>query len=317
MSVGLTVGLIAGLLDERRVNRNFLWTRIEKATPHWRPVISGLIYGLSIGLGVGAIVGLKVGWIFGVSTGLIFGLIVGLFWGLRGQHRSVTIDIESVETLRWSWMYARRGFVNGLKVGWIFGPILGPIFGFSVGLVFGVSRDNLYGLPEEPMLGGGAGLIFGLSGGPFGGLFGGFFGGLRGSTLDIKAIPNLGIKLSMRNAVLAGGLGLLVFWLGFGLIFGLNYLLFFDFVGQLIRKPIYMLIGGLIFGLITFLWYGGQDVIQHYILRFILYWKGYAPLRYANFLDYAARLVFLREGRWWLHIHPPSPAGALRRDEGR
>ena len=105
------------------------------------------------------------------------------------------------------------------------------------------------------------GLISGLISGLIGGLIGGLFGGLRGSILDIKAIPNLGIKLSMRNAVPWGGLGLLVFGLS----------------------------NGLISGLIAFFWYGGQDVIQHYILRFILYRNGHMPLRYAHFLDYAAR----------------------------
>jgi hypothetical protein len=49
---------------------------------------------------------------------------------------------------------------------------------------------------------------------------------------------------------------------------------------------------------------GGQDVIQHYTLRFILYWRGHTPLRYVNFLDYAARLVFLQKvGGGYIFIH--------------
>jgi eukaryotic-like serine/threonine-protein kinase len=56
--------------------------------------------------------------------------------------------------------------------------------------------------------------------------------------------------------------------------------------------------------LFAFFWYGGQDVIQHYVLRFMLYWKGYTPLRYANFLDYAARLVLLQKvGGGYIFIH--------------
>ena len=63
-------------------------------------------------------------------------------------------------------------------------------------------------------------------------------------------------------------------------------------------------VNGLIVGLIAFFWYGGQDVIQHYILRFILYCNGHMPLRYAHFLDYAARLVFLQKvGGGYIFIH--------------
>jgi hypothetical protein len=71
-----------------------------------------------------------------------------------------------------------------------------------------------------------------------------------GLVRDVKTVPNFGIKL---NALVAGGLGLVVF--------------------------------GLIGGSIAFLWYGGQDVIQHYIFRFVLHWKGHTPLGYTRFLD--------------------------------
>jgi len=61
---------------------------------------------------------------------------------------------------------------------------------------------------------------------------------------------------------------------------------------------------GLIPALIGFFWYGGQEVLQHYILRFILYRKGHTPLRYGDFLDYAARLVFLQKvGGGYIFIH--------------
>ena len=66
----------------------------------------------------------------------------------------------------------------------------------------------------------------------------------------------------------------------------------------------YALFFGTLYGLIAFVWYGAQDVIQHYLLRFILYWRGHTPLRYANFLDYAARLVFLQKvGGGYIFIH--------------
>jgi hypothetical protein len=95
---------------------------------------------------------------------------------------------------------------------------------------------------------------------------------------------------------LQGGLGLFVYGLIEGLILGLK--------GGLIEGLILGVRNGLMFGLIAFFWYGGQDVIQHYTLRFILYRKGHTRLRYAHFLDYAARLVFLQKvGGGYIFIH--------------
>jgi len=72
-----------------------------------------------------------------------------------------------------------------------------------------------------------------------------------------------------------------------------------------LRKGLpFALFFGPLVGVIAFFVYGGQDVIQHYTLRFILYWRGHTPLRYANFLDYAARLVFLQKvGGGYIFIH--------------
>ena len=279
LSAGLNVTLIMGLLpvlvDQRRV---FLWARIGRASPRWQTVIIVLIFGL-------------VGWLIaGFSFGffgLIIGVSSGLFWGLRTRHRSLTSDIQSVETLRWSWLHARKGCVNGL------------IIGLSAGLFFGLFAGLFYELSW------GQELFLGLWIVLLGVLIGGLFGGLRSGILHIKAIPNLGIKLSMRNAVLAGALGLLIFGLVIGLVLGLeewrdglNY--------------------ALILGPIAFFWYGGQDVIQHYILRFIFYCNGHTPLHYSSFLDYAARLVFLQKvGGGYIFIHRLllEHFAAMRKDE--
>ena len=55
---------------------------------------------------------------------------------------------------------------------------------------------------------------------------------------------------------------------------------------------------GLGFGLV----FGGDDVIQHWVLRFLLWRKRFAPLRYVRFL--AAERVFLRKvGGGYIFIH--------------
>jgi hypothetical protein len=249
-------------------------TRIEKA-PRRQTFIIVLIFWLIAGVAFGVPSGLLFGPAHGLFSALVLGLgtalSAGLFWGLRSRHRNLISDIQSVETLRWSWVHARKAGVIGLIMGFAFGLVFGLVFGAGL-------RD----LPRWL-----AGLTYGPTFGLYAALIGCLFGGLRSNILDIKAIPNLGVKLSIRNAALMGGLGLMVF--------GVIDLASEEFAGVFF---------GSILGLIAFLWYGGQDVIQHYILRSILYWKGGTPFHYANFLDYAARLLFLQKvGGGYIFIH--------------
>jgi eukaryotic-like serine/threonine-protein kinase len=308
---------------------------------------SRMVFGLSLGLSVGLTFRLIFGLNFVVVFGLIFGLLLGLidelrfshsplfwptvifvsfcglitaqlaeshvespyflsfilsvapmaiFWISRMKDRVLTSDIQSVESVRWSRVHARKGFATGI-IPWGLGGGVGVMTG--LGLSWGT-------------------LTVGVTTVLISGMIGGLFGGLRGSVLDLKGIPNLGIKLSFRNAVLWGALGLLAFGLIFGLIFVVIFGLRIGLIFGLRIGLIFGLIFGLVSGVIAILWYGGQDVIQHYVLRFILYWRGYTPLHYANFLDYAARLVLLQKvGSGYIFIHRLllEHFAAMRKDE--
>lgn len=67
-----------------------------------------------------------------------------------------------------------------------------------------------------------------------------------------------------------------------------------------------MLIGSLTFGLIR---YGGYEVLQHYILRWLLARQGVLPFPFSDkklvaYLDeMAARLLLRRVGGGWIFIH--------------
>ena len=138
------------------------------------------------------------------------------------------------------------------------------------------------------------GLIFGIFLGVLFGLFGGLIGGLmrcfRPNTRELKTVPNQGIRFSLRNAILIGGLG----GLGFGLV--LEWLHEWT-----IGWSAHGVLGGLCIGL----WYGGLDVIQHYSVRFLLWRAGAMPRNYARFLDYAAEeLNFLQKvGGGYIFAH--------------
>jgi hypothetical protein len=52
------------------------------------------------------------------------------------------------------------------------------------------------------------------------------------------------------------------------------------------------------------MFFGGYAVLQHYVLRFLLWRDSFAPLQYVRFLDHAAVLLFLRkEDGGYIFVH--------------
>ena len=282
---GLITGLILGLsisfIDILRLEWSDKWRGRAVIPSFWWSVkniaIYGLIYALIDGLIYGLIVGTINGLIIGLINGLIVGLMAGLFFGLRGSQRSLQNDIQTVETLRWSWNKALKG---GLFVGLIVGLIVWLIVGLIVGLIDGLFVGLI------------GGLIVGLLLGPLGAVF----LGLNREILETKTVPNQGIRLSARSSFLGG---LIV-----GLIVGLINVLINLLVDGMNTGLIDEMMSGLYFGLIGALWYGGLDIIQHYTLRLILIIKGHTPRKYAHFLDHATDLIFLQKvGGGYRFIH--------------
>ena len=144
------------------------------------------------------------------------------------------------------------------------------------------------------------------------GILSGLLSCFRRSVRELKTIPNQGIWLSLRSGCLMGGVG----GLGLGLIAGQ--------LGGPASGLAYGVQGGLCIGL----WYGGLDVIQHYIVRILLWRAGAMPWNYARFLDYAAEeLNFLQKvGGGYIFVHrylleyfaamelPGQPAASDRHD---
>jgi len=293
---GLIFGPVIGLLDNWQYSSR---ERREQTSPGWQRIIYLPIFWLLL-------FGLIIGLIFGVAYGLFFVVVLFVAWGIsafRSAARSVTSDITTVETLRWSRADIQKPLVWELCSLLLFGPIAWFLFG----------RNSAFWLSLA---------LFFL-------VVNAFFGGLQRGILDTKGVPNLGIKLSIRNALVVGGIGLAVFVPLVEILWALNFGLG-DFLekGLLTWKVNFQLwlrqaldgalFFGTLYGLIAFFWCGAQDVIQHYILRFILYWRGHTPLRYANFLDYAARLVFLQKvGGGYIFIHRLllEHFAAMRKDE--
>jgi len=138
--------------------------------------------------------------------------------------------------------------------------------------------------------------LLGLMGAGAGGLLGACVAGLKGGAIPSTALPNQGIALSVRSALLRGLLVGSSLGIAAGLVVGSRA----GRAGGLTAG----LVAGLLFGTLAALGGGLLDVIQHYTLRAVLVVRGFMPADYSRFLDYAARLVLLqRAGGGYLFIH--------------
>lgn len=264
-------------LAHRLVEQSQTVFLIEKIQPYWLnsvemifyQTLTGLIWALIGGL-IGALIG---GLIGGLMWGLIIGLIVGLVIGLRLGR---VLQIELVESVKWSWKKFNRKFKRSLNVG-IIGLFLGGVLGGMI-----------------------SGFLGGISGGLFFGFLGGTIFGLRDGLIalevDAKVYPNQGIRKSALNALISGLGVLLITGLLSGLVFGLSV----GLIGGIISG----LSVGIILGLSVGLFFGGWACIQHFVLRLVLYFKGYIPWNYTQFLNWSTQLIFLQKvGGGYIFIH--------------
>ena len=253
---------------------------IEKIQPTWlEKQGERIFYRIVSVLASGLIFGL-IGWrILGLDAGLIFGLIGGLIGGLN--EGLIGGEIKPIESLTLSAQEFKKTLKKMPTLLWI----LGLIFGLILWII------------EFTMVG----FIVGLFGMLFVGIFYAIIQGFKGPEIEVKKIPNQGIKKSILNAIILG----IIISIVAGLIgaLGLNSIAGIDghnndiFSSILLLTILFCLIIGLSFG-------GGYAVIQHLTLRSMLYIKGFAPWNYARFLDDATELIFLQKvGGGYIFIH--------------
>ena len=128
-----------------------------------------------------------------------------------------------------------------------------------------------------------------------------YIGYIENVDLTTTKIPNQGTLQSAKNAIkislISGLLGSLLFSLTMVVVGG-------PVSGAPINLPIVVLVVGLGCGMFPMLIYGGNTVIDHYSLRFLLYLNGDIPWNYVRFLDYCAERIFLRRvGGGYIFVH--------------
>ncbi len=261
---------------------------IEKMQANWlRSRSEEWVYRIITFIFSGAMAGFN-GWLVGKLTAY---LIPGLkFWNMEiadfpaifgltaaivgGSFTALTKKISTLEQLSWSWQRAKSRCVIELLTGIGFGLIFGLFLWLNSSI---------------------KGLYFGLISGLIFGLFFVLGSGLGSSEIKPSTTPNQGVHSSIRNCWVVGSIGALVFGAICGLISQ-------PFVNELSIGI--ALIGGMIFGLLFGMKYGGSVFAQHLILRQMLYQKGYSPWNYAKFLDFASeRLLMKKIGGGYVFFH--------------
>ncbi len=282
IGVGLFGGFLAVSIHLLRFQGRMKLDRFFELPVFIVVIILTLFFSTVIGLTVGLYYGLG----DGLAVGLIHGVFLGLFLGIKGVGRNLVNDIQPVERLKWSWAKARR---SGLQ-GFVIGLLIGACCYFIVEQI----RDLNFAAIDI--------FIFGITGA----IAGILFGGTISAVVEMHISPNQGIRLSVRNASLMSGAGLIVglcfaLMQTLGLISGLNIRL----IDNLDDGLLLLSTMPFAFAITAWLWFGGQDVIKHFVLRYLLYRNRKMPMRYAHFLDYASNeLNFLQKvGGGYMFVH--------------
>jgi hypothetical protein len=248
---------------------------VERLQPDWMP--SRLGYQLLNGAGWGAfwlvfVFIMKQDLWLSVKGGVFGGFIMGILSGG---------EIETRETLGWSWeRFRREGWKQALLVG-----LGGSLF---VGLLFGL-----------------AGLFINTAFGLFGGLLLGLLVGLLLGLLRAGLENQIPTRTSQVNqGIVASFHNMWRFGTPFGLLLGIVLWIGMTTAGFSEATVSSLLVWLFIGGLGGFLGLGGQAVVEHFVLRLMLWLEGYTPFNFVGFLDSAARLILLRKvGGGYVFVH--------------
>ena len=275
---------------------------------------------------------------------ILFGSsFIGLFAGIIGASLGgIRKEILIVESLQWSWRKAKNKFISGIKctskIALVIASLIAiPTFieglwstHFVLDMAFLLIRASLkedalkidpITVDLDPMamltdyVWTNLSVLVRIELSIFMGIFSlgliivltiSITGGLTAREVIVKDAPNQGIKRSVINAIVYGLSGGLIYLVTLESI----YLLLGFLSGKLsemlnIVKATNIAFAGLSLGIpIFFRSNGGAACLQHFVLRFILYYSDYAPWNYARFLNYCTeRSLLQRVGGRYQFIH--------------
>lgn len=263
-------------LAQQLVRSNQTVFYIEQIQPTWLPEgrLQHLHHRITrIGF-EGLVIGLTVGLIGGLAGGLVVGLASGFVGGLVGGASCYFVydrrgTIKPTEIIIWSWAQVRQIIVVSLMASLVIGVSILSLSWSKLGLFYGIS----FGLISTLLP-----LLFLV-----------LIGGSRSETFDYHRhiIPNEGILRSARNGLLLG--------LPCGALCGLLVGLFLGLLRGISTGLSGGLVIGVLVGMLVWIFNGGRAWVEHFILRALLRYAGYAPWNYSRFLDYATDHTILRK----------------------
>jgi hypothetical protein len=258
----------------------------------------------------------------GLTIGLFGGLFIGITTGLLvlitgGRRKWSTIEIA--ERLQWSWSRGIRGLAFGLIIIIAVTLSMLALWHWREGLP--VSAKQLFRqLPMElQFIIGEGGLIFLAT---IAITFTGILAlvlivatGITVGEIKEKTRSNQGVWQSARNAILMLFVSIVTVILAFFVV-SIELLSPYTFKEVIVNdnllwaRSIVAILWtaasflGLSIGLLVASVKGGSAVVQHFVLRLILWKDRYIPLRLVPFLDYCAERIFLRKvGGGYIFVH--------------
>jgi len=262
-------------LARKMSNNNQTVFLIERMQPNWLETsnqkklysdINFLIFFLFFGSVYWLLGWIYISFDFSFISGIFFGIIFGLIAG-PGEI------IETVESFKWS-----------LKA-LLHGPILGFVGGVVIGIIYGLILWELGNRTLSNHMFDYA-LIYGIQVGLI--AFGVITKRTITAEMEMRTVPNQGIRQSAKNGIIVGLFFMIVSLLIFGSIFG-----------WVVGLSQAVLLGS-IFGMV----FGGTSVIHHFVLRFTLRCKNLIPMNLVAFLNYATDRLFLRKvGGGYVFVH--------------
>ncbi|MGZ8230985.1 MAG: DUF4062 domain-containing protein, partial [Burkholderiales bacterium] len=206
------------------------------------------------------------------------GVPIILLLAAKGANRSINFSVKTIDSVGWSpriaWRGALLGLLGGLAVG---------AFAFLPGFDF----EKLAQAKKW---------IFCLGFGTVGMALGGLLGGLEPRVFKGKTEPNQGIRFSLKMAVL---MGLNAVWL-------VAIVWLFARFGGFDNAAGLEAVLGYVAAMFTalFLWFGGIEVLKHYVVRFVLTASRQVPWNLSRLLDHARDLNLMQKvGNGYIFVH--------------
>jgi hypothetical protein len=202
--------------------------------------------------------------------------------------------VKPVERIHFTWSGVRDA--AGRKL--LLALAHGLFFCIAFGSAYFLWALGLAWLFNEASLDAEAAVLFIALGFAAGVLFG-LFRALTSVGVPVRARPNSGLRMSLRNASVFGAVGLFCFGAACGVAVSVLE------TGNQLEN---LLSGGVFFGppigLALALINGGLFCIQHLAARLLLWNSGQAPFRYVRFLEFAVERVLLRRvGGGYIFLH--------------